>query len=72
MDSAGFNAEIHIASVLKASSLEKLLAEHRSMAREIKTLDSDMQQLVYENYNKVSACLPRRFMVKGTFMSAAR
>lgn len=28
------------------------MVEHRSMAREIKNLDSDMQQLVYENYNK--------------------
>ena len=32
-----------------------MLAEHRAMAREIKHLDGDMQQLVYENYSKFIA-----------------
>lgn len=52
MDSPAFDAERHIAQMLKTSPLERLLIEHRNMAREIKQLDSDMQQLVYENYNK--------------------
>eukprot|EP00198_Chlamydomonas_reinhardtii_P005800 XP_001695136.1 predicted protein [Chlamydomonas reinhardtii] len=41
-----------LANILRIFSLEKLMVEHRNMAREIKNLDSDMQQLVYENYNK--------------------
>ncbi|KAI8471413.1 MAG: hypothetical protein J3K34DRAFT_520636 [Monoraphidium minutum] len=52
MDSAAFDAERHIQQMLRGLPLERLLAEHRGMAREIKNLDSDMQQLVYENYNK--------------------
>jgi len=34
------------------ASLEQLLAEHRVTAKEIKNLESDLQQLVYENYSK--------------------
>ncbi len=55
LDSPAYNADRHIAHVLKTYTLDKLLSEHRSMAREIKNLDSDMQQLVYENYNKFIA-----------------
>lgn len=55
MDLPVFNADRHVKQMLKSSSLEKLLKEHRNMVREIKNLDSDMQQLVYENYNKFIA-----------------
>ena len=52
IDTANFNADQHTHSVLRSYPLEKLMIEHRNMAREIKNLDGDMQQLVYENYNK--------------------
>ena len=52
MDSPAYNVDQHTARMLKTLPLEKLMVEHRGMAREIKNLDSDMQQLVYENYNK--------------------
>ncbi|KAG2495102.1 hypothetical protein HYH03_006712 [Edaphochlamys debaryana] len=52
IDTPTFNADQHTSDVLRIFSLEKLMVEHRNMAREIKNLDSDMQQLVYENYNK--------------------
>jgi hypothetical protein len=52
LDSVAYNADRHISAMIRTAPLDKLLAEHRSMAREIKNLDSDMQQLVYENYNK--------------------
>jgi hypothetical protein len=55
MDSPAFNADKHIAQMLKSFTLEKMMSEHHNMAREIKNLDSDMQQLVYENYNKFIA-----------------
>lgn len=55
LDSPAFNAEQHISVMTKTYTVDRLLAEHRSMAREIKNLDSDMQQLVYENYNKFIA-----------------
>jgi len=46
LDSPAYNADRYIAHVLKTYTLDKLLTEHRGMAREIKNLDSDMQQLV--------------------------
>ncbi len=52
VDSAAFDANQHIAYMLKTSSLERLMVEHRNTAREIKNLDTDMQQLVTENYSK--------------------
>lgn len=33
-------------------NLEGLLQKHVEMAAEIKNLDTDLQMLVYENYNK--------------------
>eukprot|EP00983_Pelagomonas_calceolata_P096867 1158181-Pelagomonas_calceolata.AAC.2 len=42
----------HVAQMLRNSSLEQLLGEHRSTAKDIKNLESDIQQLVYENYSK--------------------
>jgi hypothetical protein len=55
MDSPAFNADKHITQMLKSYTMEKMMTEHHNMAREIKNLDSDMQQLVYENYNKFIA-----------------
>ncbi len=46
MDSPAFDPEQHIAQILRTYPLEKLLMEHRMMSRDIKNLDSDMQQLV--------------------------
>jgi vacuolar protein sorting-associated protein 51 len=37
---------------LRTTHLESLLMKHIEMSTEIKSLDSDMQMLVYENYNK--------------------
>lgn len=37
---------------VQKSNLEGLLQRHVEMAAEIKNLDTDLQMLVYENYNK--------------------
>ena len=37
---------------MEQSNLEGLLQRHVKMAAEIKNLDTDLQMLVYENYNK--------------------
>lgn len=37
---------------VQKSNLEGLLQKHVQMAAEIKNLDTDLQMLVYENYNK--------------------
>lgn len=52
MDSPSFNREEHVAQLLRSQPLDKLITEHRTLTRQIKHLDSNMQQLVYENYNK--------------------
>jgi hypothetical protein len=64
MDSPAFNADYHLQQMLRGLSLDRLLTEHRGMAREIKNLDSDMQQLVYENYNKFIAATGERWCVR--------
>jgi hypothetical protein len=55
LDSPAFNPDRHIAHMIQTYSIDRLMAEHKAMAKEIKNLDSDMQQLVYENYNKFIA-----------------
>jgi hypothetical protein len=55
LDSPAFNPDRHIAHMIQTYSIDRLMAEHKGMAKEIKNLDSDMQQLVYENYNKFIA-----------------
>jgi hypothetical protein len=55
LDSPAFNPDRHIAHMIQTYSVDRLMAEHKGMAKEIKNLDSDMQQLVYENYNKFIA-----------------
>ncbi len=52
IDAANFNADQHTQAVLRSLPLAKLMQEHGSMVGKIKHLDGDMQQLVYENYNK--------------------
>lgn len=37
---------------VQKSNLDGLLQRHVEMAAEIKNLDTDLQMLVYENYNK--------------------
>ena len=42
----------YMQQLLRSARLDKLLGKHAELATEIRTLDSDMQMLVYENYNK--------------------
>jgi hypothetical protein len=52
IDSATFDPSRYLNQVLRTVRLDELLSKHQEMSMEIKTLDSDMQMLVYENYNK--------------------
>ncbi|CAN0049278.1 unnamed protein product, partial [Discosporangium mesarthrocarpum] len=52
VDSANFDSEAYVRGLLKKEKLEGLLRKDEEMVREVKKLDSDMQMLVYENYNK--------------------
>ncbi len=52
LDSAAFDADRYLGQLLRSTRLDGLLSKHVEMSTEIKVLDSDMQMLVYENYNK--------------------
>lgn len=55
LDSAAFDADRYLSQLLRSTRLDGLLSKHVEMSTEIKFLDSDMQMLVYENYNKFIA-----------------
>lgn len=52
IDIVGFNHQIFVKNLLLTKDIKELLKEDVKMVHDIKTLDSDMQMLVYENYNK--------------------
>lgn len=52
IDSEKFALDIYVDGLLRNKSLEHLLQYGNVTVAEIKSLDSDMQMLVYENYNK--------------------
>jgi len=47
-----FEPDIYLNRLIKERSLNELMDKEAEMVQHIKSLDSDMQTLVYENYNK--------------------
>ncbi|KAF5811040.1 putative vacuolar protein sorting-associated protein [Helianthus annuus] len=52
INTTSFDADQYMNLLVHKSNLEGLLQRHVEMAAEIKNLDTDLQMLVYENYNK--------------------
>ncbi|TKY61719.1 Vacuolar protein sorting-associated protein 51-like [Spatholobus suberectus] len=52
INSASFQPDQYMNILARKSNLEGLLQRHVQMVAEIKNLDTDLQMLVYENYNK--------------------
>ncbi|KAL9360327.1 hypothetical protein Peur_048450 [Populus x canadensis] len=52
INTTSFDADQYMNLLVQRSNLEGLLQKHVEMAAEIKNLDTDLQMLVYENYNK--------------------
>ncbi|XP_012569964.1 vacuolar protein sorting-associated protein 51 homolog [Cicer arietinum] len=52
INSSSFDPDQYMNILVYKSNLEGLLQRHVEMAAEIKNLDTDLQMLVYENYNK--------------------
>eukprot|EP01018_Ginkgo_biloba_P011119 Gb_16420 [translate_table: standard] len=52
INSPDFDPDRYMKSLIGRTNVEGLLQRHVGMAAEIKNLDSDLQMLVYENYNK--------------------
>ena len=52
MDSTSFDPDSYMQRLIKDNSLAALMNHEGNVVRQIHSLDSDMQTLVYENYNK--------------------
>ncbi|WOL03265.1 vacuolar protein-sorting-associated protein [Canna indica] len=52
INSPSFDPDVYMSILVQKLNLEGLLHKHVEMAAEIKNLDTDLQMLVYENYNK--------------------
>ncbi|CAF1387597.1 unnamed protein product [Rotaria magnacalcarata] len=52
IDSPGFDPETYVTKLLRESRLTQLVDKEQLLTKQIKTLDNEMQTLVYENYNK--------------------
>ncbi|XP_022757894.1 vacuolar protein sorting-associated protein 51 homolog isoform X2 [Durio zibethinus] len=52
INTSSFDPDQYMNLLVQKSNLEALLQRHVEMAAEIKNLDTDLQMLVYENYNK--------------------
>ncbi|XP_068146513.1 vacuolar protein sorting-associated protein 51 homolog [Drosophila tropicalis] len=52
MDTSGFDAEKYLEKLLKDCSLREIMDTEAAVVKDTQTLHSDMQTLVYENYNK--------------------
>lgn len=52
IDSPGFDPENYVSRLLRESRLTQLVDKEQQLTKQIKTLDNEMQTLVYENYNK--------------------
>ncbi|OQS00345.1 fat-free family protein [Thraustotheca clavata] len=52
IDATGFMVDEYVKGLLEKMSMDDLLKRDDQMIREIKELDTNMQMLVYENYNK--------------------
>ncbi|KAF3436540.1 hypothetical protein FNV43_RR23632 [Rhamnella rubrinervis] len=52
INTTSFDPDQYMNLLVQKSNLEGILQRHFEMAAEIKNLDTDLQMLVYENYNK--------------------
>ena len=52
VDNPEFDPQQHFLDIISSNSLSELLSLETSLISEIRTLDGNMQTLVYENYNK--------------------
>ncbi|KAK3094365.1 hypothetical protein FSP39_000798 [Pinctada imbricata] len=52
INGAHFNPDMYLSQLIREKSLTELMDEEAKTVTQIRSLDSDMQTLVYENYNK--------------------
>jgi len=52
LNSSDFDAEEYVRCLLRNKSIDELVAVEEEMVRSVRSLDSEMREMVYENYNK--------------------
>lgn len=52
LNSSMFDSETYVNNLIQKKGLDELVAVEEDMVQNVRRLDSEMQQLVYENYNK--------------------
>lgn len=52
LNSEKFDSEAFVSNLIRKKGLDELVAVEEDMVQNVRRLDSEMQQLVYENYNK--------------------
>lgn len=52
LNSLQFDSEAYVNNLIQKKGLDELVAVEEDMVQNVRRLDSEMQQLVYENYNK--------------------
>lgn len=68
INSRSFDPDVYMNLLVQKSNLESLLQRHVEMAAEIKNLDTDLQMLVYENYNKFISATDTIKRMKGNIV----
>ncbi|KAL5108074.1 hypothetical protein TcWFU_008311 [Taenia crassiceps] len=67
IDSVGFDAKEYLSDILQKCDLNDLLAKETEICEQIRSLDSEMQTLVYDNYNKFINATHTIKMMKSDF-----
>ncbi|KAL5967515.1 hypothetical protein TSMEX_004748 [Taenia solium] len=67
IDSVGFDPKEYLGDLLKKCDLNDLLAKETEICEQIRSLDSEMQTLVYDNYNKFINATHTIKMMKSDF-----
>ncbi|VDN44479.1 unnamed protein product, partial [Gongylonema pulchrum] len=72
INSNSFDCEAYIGDLLRKKNLDELLQVEEDMVHSVRRLDSEMQQLVYENYNKFLTATTTVKKMQSNFMQMGR
>ncbi|CAH8669478.1 unnamed protein product [Heterobilharzia americana] len=67
IDSPSFNIHMYLDKSFKTKDLSDLISEEKALTEQIRSLDSDMQTLVYDNYSKFISATDTIRMMKSNF-----
>nr|CAH8870000.1 unnamed protein product [Trichobilharzia regenti] len=67
IDSSSFDIQMYLDKSFKTKDLSDLMSEEKALSEQIRSLDSDMQTLVYDNYSKFINATDTIRMMKSNF-----